>query len=316
MEYREFLAAEDKQFRAHLEEHQRVIGGVLEEVKAQGERIAVETAQTVKASGREAVAQVQTSLEQVAQAAHQVGELAQRASKATEEAAQRSEGLLGRMDQASQRMVSSEQAVEGALNALLPKVGAIREGLEKELGDSVRAAAAMEDEVKKMVGSIRSSLTKEMESEIRTKLLQAANDASQRLYDIAEWWSWFSRVGTHVILIVVALSTGIAGWWFGQHQMKKEARSEALQEVADSLTARTMVYQVVKTSDGQIRVEETKGGLMAPLVLQEGGSVAPMKQGRDGKWYWGAVNWEPKAVPVIRVWDGKTGRFLKDVSPE
>lgn len=315
MEYREFLAAEDKQFRAHLEEHQRVIGGVLEEVKAQGERIAVETAQTVKASGREAVAQVQTSLEQVAQAAHQVGELAQRASKATEEAAQRSEGLLGRMDQASQRMVSSEQAVEGALNALLPKVGAIREGLEKELGDSVRAAAAMEDEVKKMVGSIRSSLTKEIESEIRTKLLQAANDASHRIYTLGDWWERFTKFGIPLLLLFFAAVSGLLGWWFGKHQLEEDTYQKAIERMRANAQVNVYAYKFFPGPAGELKHDLEF--VTAPLVWLGNGKYAAMSRNAQGQWVYGEIVAPRESLLLAEAYDStrKNDNLIKAKQP-
>lgn len=218
--------------------------------------------------------------------------------------------------QASQRMVASEQKVETALDALLPKVAGIREGMEKELGDVVKATAGTEEEIKKMVASIRSSMTKEIEGEIRAKLSGAADQAANRIYGLGEWWDRFTRVGIPMVLVLFAVVSGGLGWWFGQHQMKVEAREEALKDVGENVTAKPLVYQYVKTSTGQNQMVEIKDGLTAPLVLLEGGGVAQMKQGKDGNWYWGGFHWEPKQVPVVRVWDGKTGHFLKDVTSE
>lgn len=231
-------------------------------------------------------------------------------------AAQRSEDLLGKVDAASHRMVTSEQKVEASLDALLPKVVRVREGLEKELGDVVNVTATTEEEIKKMVAAIRTSMTKEIEGEIRKKLHEAAGDAAHRIYNLGEWWGQFTRVGIPMAMLFFAVVSGGLGWWFGQHQMKGEAREEALKDVADNVTARPLVYQVLKTSDGKARVEETKGGLTVPLVVLEEGGIAPMKRGRDGKWYWGEFHWESTQVPIVRVWDGKTRQVLKDVNPE
>jgi len=314
MEYREFLAAEDKQFRAHLEEHQRVVGGLLDELKTQGERIIQEATQVVKASGQEAVVQAQASLDQVGQAAQKVVDLAERASETTQKAAQQSTELLGKLDLASKGMVTSEQNVEAALDALLPKVVGIREGLEKELGDVVRVTAATEAEIKKMVASIHTSMTKEIENEIRTRLHNAATQAAQGLYGITEWWSWFSRIGVHVILIVMALSGGVAGWWFGQHQMRLEARQEAIQDVGRNITVRATAYSVVTASDGGASIKAK--GIREPLVVMEDGSYRPMKRTADGKWSWGKYTWNSDQVSPAMAWDDKTNTVLKTDTPE
>jgi len=308
MDMRDFLVEGDKQFRGQLEEFKQVLGGLQEALKAQGEKISQETAQTVQASGRKAVSEAQASLERVAQAAQMVGELAQKASEATEKAAKQSGEMLGRLEQASQRMVTSEQKVETALDELVPKVVGVRESLEKELGAVLRAAATAEAEIKRVVAGIGSTMTKEIEGEFKTKTREAANAVAQRLHGIAEWWSWFSRVGTHVILIVVALSTGISGWWFGQHQMKQEAQDEAVAEVGQRLGLSAIGYRVEPTKDGNLRVQER--AIQVPLVLQDDGSYWPMVQ-KDGKWWWKGRSWNPEQVPTAKAWDKKDNNLLR-----
>lgn len=252
MEMRDYLAAEDKQFRAHLEEHRAVIGGVLEEVKAQGGRIAQETAATVKASGKEAVAQAQASLGQVAQAAQQVEALAQRTSETTAKAAQRSEEILGRLEQASQRMVTSEEKVEAALEALVPKVAGVREKLEKELGDVVNVTAATEAEIQRMVASIRTSMTKEIETEIREKLNEAANETALRIYSLGSWWDNFTRFGIYVVLGIGMVATGIAGWYFGKHQIEEGIYEQKAQELRGNVVVSSWGMKVQLDPEGHV----------------------------------------------------------------
>jgi len=301
MEMRDYLAAEDKQFRAHLEEHKKVIGGLLEEVKAQGERISRETAQVVKASGREAVTQAQASLDQVAQAAQKVGELAERASETTSKAAQRSEDLLGRLDQASQRMVTSEQKVEASLDALLPKVVGIREGLEKELGDVVKATAATEDEIKKMVSAIRISMTKEIEGEIREKLRTAADSATNRIYSLGAWWENFHRIGVYAAMGFGMAATGLLGWWFGRHQIEVGTYDKALVEVQKNAEVRAYAYQFEKQLDGTY--EPKAVALDAPLACTIPGKFMYMTRNDRGQWVYGQAVVEPGALASAVLWD-------------
>jgi len=228
--------------------------------------------------------------------------------------AKRSEDLLGRLDQASQRMVGSEQKVEAALDGLLPKVATIREGLDKELADTVRATAVTEEEIKKMVAAIRSSMTKEIEGEIRAKLHEAATLATSRIYSLGDWWERFTKVGIPLVLVLFVVVSGGLGWWFGQHQMKGEARQEALKEVAQSLSVRATAYSVVTASDGGAKV--TPKGIREPLVVMADGSYRPMKRTADGKWSWGKFSWNPDQVSPAMVWDEKTNTVLKIDLPE
>jgi hypothetical protein len=301
MEYREFLAAEDKQFRAHLEEHQRVIGGLLEELKAQGERISQEAAQAVKASGKEAVSHAQASLGQVGQAAQKIGEMAQQASDATAKAAKQSEDLLGRLDQASQRMVTSEQKVETALDELVPKVVGVRKELEKELGDVVNAAAATEAEIKRVVTGIRTSLTKEAEEEIRTKLGKAADLAAHRIYSLGAWWENFHRIGIYAALAFGMAATGFLGWWYGRHQIEEGTYEKALVEVQKNAEVLAYAYQFEKQRDGTYEPKSVV--LDAPLACTVPGKFMYMTRNERGQWVYGQAVVEPGRLASALLWD-------------
>lgn len=301
MEMRDYLAAEDKQFRAHLEEHRAVIGGVLGEVKAQGGRIAQETAQAVKASGKEAVAQAQASLDQVAQAAQKVEDLAQRTSETTAKAAQRSEEILGRLEQASQRMVTSEEKVEAALDALVPKVAGVREKLEKELGDVVNVTAATEAEIQRMVAAIRTSMTKEIEKEIREKLHEAANQTALRIYNLGSWWDNFTRFGIYVVMGICMVATGILGWYFGRHQVEEGIYAKTLAQVKANAEVRACAYQFHEDLNGVMQPKFV--GIDAPLVWTAPGKFALMTKNEQGQWVYGKALVNPGVLLSAACWD-------------
>jgi len=301
MEYREFLAAEDKQFRAHLEEHQKVIGGVLEEVKAQGNEVAQNAAETVRIAGKEALVQAQASLGQVAQAAQKVGDLAQRASEATSKAAQQTGELLGKVDQASQRMVTSEQKVEAALDGLLPKVATIREGLEKELGDVVKATAATEEEIKRMVAAIRSSVMKEIENEVRTNLREATSDVVDRIYGLGAWWDHFTRFGIYVVMGICMVATGILGWYFGRHQVEEGIYARTLAEVKKNAEVRAYAYQFEKQEEGGWKPKIVT--LDAPLACTVPGKFMSMTKNENGQWVYGQAVVDPQTLYTAILWD-------------
>ena len=302
MEYREFLAAEDKQFRAHLEEHQRVIGGVLEEVKAQGGRIAQETAQAVKASGKEAVAQAQASLDQVGQAAQMTGELALKAGEMAVKTVERSAEVLGRVEQASERMVASEAQVEQALNDLLPKVAGVRESLEKELGDVVRATAATEAEVKRMVAAIQSRVTEEMEQEIRAKLSGVADQAANRIYSLGKWWEGFTKVGIPAVLVLFAVVSGGMGWWYGKHQLDEDIYQRALERMRANGRVQVWSYRFSPGPVGGLKHEFEP--VNAPLVWLGDGKYAAMVQDDQGRWVYGSITVPRESLVLAEAYDG------------
>lgn len=301
MEYREFLAAGDKQFRAHLEEHQKVIGGVLEEVKAQGNQVAQNAAETVRIAGKEALVQAQTSLNQVTQATQKIEALAQRASEATSKAAQQTGELLGKVDQASQRMVTSEQKVEAALDGLLPKVATIREGLEKELGGVVKVTAATEAEINRMVAAIRTSMTKEIEGEIRAKLREAADNAADRIYTLGSWWDRFTRTGIPILLPLSIVAAGITGWWFGKHSFEADIYEKALVQVKANAQVRACAYQFHDDLKG---VPQPKFvSIDAPLVWTSPGKFALMTKNDQDQWVYGKAVMNPKVLLSAVCWD-------------
>jgi hypothetical protein len=314
MEYREFLAAGDKQFRAHLEEHQRVIGGLLEELKAQGEQISQEAAQVVKTSGREAVRHAQVSLEQVGQAAQRVGELARRAAEATQKTAEQSEALLGRLDQASQRMETSEQNVEVALDALLPKVAGIRKDLEKELGEAVVATAATEDAIKKMVVGIRSSMTKEMESEIRTKLRSAADHAAERIHNLGEWWEHFTRFGIHALMAISMLATGMLGWWFGRHQIEEGIHDRVFRELKANTRVVVFTHKFFLGLGGEVKHEPQI--IEAPLVWLGNGRLALMTRNSQGQWVYDKIVMPSQSLALGQAYDvSQNNKAIREERP-
>lgn len=282
MEYREFLAAEDKQFRAHLEEHQKVIGGVLEEVKAQGNEIAQEAAQAVKASGKEAVAQAQEALNLLGKAAKEVGDAANKTSEMAATAAQRSGEMLGQMDQASQRMLISEQKVEEALNGLLPKVVSAREKLEKELGDMVKATGATEEEVKRMVATIQTTMTRTIEEDLRKSLKAAANQATQRIYNLGNLWERFLK-SLVILFPLTVLAAGGLGWWFGQHYLQEGIYEKKAQELKENLDVSAWGMKVDLDPSGNVL--KTDSIAIRQILVPVGGGTweAMVRKGED--WY-------------------------------
>ena len=300
MDYKEYLAAEDKQFRAHLEAQKEVIGGVLEEVKGQRDRIVQEAAQVVKASGKEAVGQARESLDQVAQAAKMVEKMAQLAVETTGNAAQRSADLLGRLDEASARMLTSEQAVEAALNALVPKVASLRGNLEQELGEAVRATAATEAEVKRLVATIRTSLLKEVEGEIRTKISGAAREAADRIYRIGSWWENFTRIGIYLAMGVLILVAWFLGWWFGRHQVEVDTYDKAVVAVQKNSEVYAYAYQFEK-QDG--KYVPRRVALDAPLACTVPGKFMSMTKNVNGQWVYGEAVVDPGTLLSAATWD-------------
>jgi hypothetical protein len=301
MDMRDFLLEQDKQFQGQLTAFKQALGGIQEALKAQGDQIASETAQAVQASGRKAVSEAQASLDRVSQAAQKVGELAQKASEATERAAKQSGEMLGRLEQASQRMVTSEQKVETALDELVPKVVGVRESLEKELGAVLQAAATAEAEIKRVVAGIGSTMTKEIEGEFKTKTREAASAVAQRLYGISEWWAWFSRVGTHVILIVVALSTGISGWWFGKHQLEEITYQEAIDRMRANARVNVYAYKFFPGPAGELKQDYQR--VDTPLVWLGNGKFAAMTRNEQGQWVYGNVVVPKESLVLAEAFD-------------
>ncbi len=300
MEMRDYLAAEDKQFRAHLEEHRTVIGGVLEEVKAQGGRIAQETAATVKASGKEAVAQAQASLGQVAQAAQATGDLAMKAAETAVAAVKRSEEALGRMDQASQRMVTSEAKVEAALDALVPKVVEARGKLEKDLSAMVAAAGGTEAEIQRMVAAIRASMTNEIHTEIRKKLHEAAGHATRRIYNLGSLWEGFLKSLVILFPLTVAAAGGL-GWWFGQHYLEEGIYAKTLAQVKANAQVAACAYQFHEDLNGVMQPKYVD--IDAPLVWTAPGKFALMTKNEQGQWVYGKALVNPGVLLSAMCWD-------------
>ena len=269
-------------------------------MKAQRDQIVQETAQAVKASGKEAVGQARESLDQVAQAAKLVQEMAQLAVETTGQAAQRSADLLGRMDEASLRMVTSEQAVEAALNALVPKVAGIRGSLEHELGEAVRATEATEADIKRMVATIRTSLLKEVEGEIRTKIGNAAKDAADRIYRIGSWWDNFTRIGIYIAMGAAMLATGILGWWFGRHQVEVDTYDKAVVAVQKNAAVYAYAYQFEKQDGAYV---PRRVALDAPLACTVPGKFMSMTKNANGQWVYGEAVADPGTLLSAATWD-------------
>ncbi len=184
--------------------------------------------------------------------------------------------------QASQRMVATEQKVEAALAALLPKATAVREGLEKELGDVVRATAATEESIKGMVSNMRANITKEIETEVRGKLREAVDHAAGRVYGLAEWWERFTRVGIPLVLVVFSLVSGGLGWWFGKHQLEERIYETKYQELKANTRVIVWAHKFFPGPENEVKHEVES--IKAPLVWLGNGKLALMTLNRDGQW--------------------------------
>lgn len=316
MEMREYLAAEDKQFRAHLEEHRAVIGGVLEEVKAQGDQIAQETAATVKASGKEAVAQAQASMGQVAQAAQATGDLAMKAAETAVAAVKRSEEALGRMDQASQRMVTSEAKVEAALDALVPKVAEARQKLEKDLTGMVTAAGGTEAEIQRMVAAIRTAMTNEIHTEIRKKLQDAASHATKRIYNVGDLWDRFLKSLVILFPLTVAAAGGL-GWLFGQHYLEEGIYEKKFQELKRNVRVSAWGMKVQLDPAGHVLSTEAAPIHQILVPVGDGKTWEAMVRRGDDWYYRGQLVPDAKGFSIADAYDKsrKENNLIKDYQP-
>lgn len=203
--------------------------------------------------------------------------------------------------QASQRMVTSEQKVEAALDALLPKVASVRGNLEQELGEAVKATAETEADIKRMVTAIRSSMTKEIEGEIRTKLHEAADHAVERIHGLGAWWDHFTRIGIHVAMAFSMVATGLLGWWFGRHQIEVGTYEKAVVAVQKNAMVLAYAYQFNPDTEG--KYEAKRIILEAPLAWTAPGKFTSMTKNERGQWVYGKVVAESATLLSAAVWD-------------
>lgn len=203
--------------------------------------------------------------------------------------------------QASQRMVATEQKVEAALAALLPKATAVREGLEKELGDVVKATAATEESIKGMVANMRASITKEIETEVRGKLREAADHAAERVYGLQEWWERFTRIGIPAILALFVVVSGGLGWWFGKHQLEEGIYEKQYQAL--KANAQVIVYAHKFFPGPDKEVKHDLKTIDAPLVWLGNGNLALMTRNSEGQWVHGEVVVAPGKLALAEAYD-------------
>ena len=203
--------------------------------------------------------------------------------------------------EASQRMVATEKKVEAALDAMLPKATAVREGLEKELGDVVKATAATEESIKGMVSNLRASITKEIETEVRGKLREAVEHAAGRVYGLAEWWERFTRVGIPAVLVLFVLVSGGLGWWFGKHQLEEGIYDKQYQALKGN--ARVIVYAHKFFPGPDKEVKHDLKVIEAPLVWLGDGNLALMTRNKEGQWVHGEVAAAPGKLALAEAYD-------------
>lgn len=208
--------------------------------------------------------------------------------------------------EASQRMVATEKKVEAALDALLPKATAVREGLEKELGDVVKATAATEESIKGMVSNLRASITKEIETEVRGKLREAVDHAAGRVYGLAEWWERFTRVGIPLVLVLFVLVSGGLGWWFGKHQLEADTYQKALANVQKNAEVRAYAYQFTPDTDGAMQTKRI--ALDAPLAWTAAGKFVTMTKNEQGQWVYGNAVANPETLFSAVWWDASDAK--------
>lgn len=214
--------------------------------------------------------------------------------------------------EASQRMVATEKKVEAALDALLPKATAVREGLEKELGEAVRATTATHDSIKSMVANMRASLTKEIETEVRGKLREAADHAADRVYGLTEWWDRFTRIGIPAVLVLFVVVSGGLGWWFGKHQLEADTYEKALADVQKNAEIWAYAYQFTPDTDGTM--QQKRIALDAPLAWVAPGKFATMTKNAQGQWVYGNAVANPKTLFSAVWWDSSNKKEWKFVT--
>ena len=203
--------------------------------------------------------------------------------------------------QASQQAAAKERQLEAALDALLPKVAAVQEGLEKKLGGMVQATAATEGEVRGLVATMKANLTKEIETEVRAKLRDAADNAAHRVYGLAEWWERFTRVGIPAVLLVFVVVSGGLGWWFGKHQLEADTYQKALGNIQKNAEVWAYAYQFNSDPDGTIHPKRIP--MEAPLAWTAPGKFVSMTKNAQGQWVYGNAVVEPGNLLSAVWWD-------------
>lgn len=189
--------------------------------------------------------------------------------------------------EASRRAAVKEQQLEAALDALLPKVAAVQEGLEKKLGGMVNATAATEGEVRGLVATMKANLTKEIETEVRAKLREAADHAADRVYGLMEWWERFTRVGIPAVLALFVVVSGGLGWWFGKHQLEADTYQQAMERLR--VNARVTAWGMKPNFDTEGHLMGSDAVLIKDVLVPVGNGKweAMAHQGED--WYFRGV---------------------------
>lgn len=271
-------------------------------------------AEAMKASTDEAA---KAHLEAMTRVAGEVATALQGAVEATTKMAQHSTGLMEKMDQASQRMVASEQKVEASLDALAPKVAGVREKLEKELGGVVNATATTEAEVRKMVATIRTSMTAEIEKEIRTKLQESANQAAHRIYSIGEWWSNFTHLGIYLSLAITMVAAGILGWWFGKHQLEEGIYEKKYQELKANAAVGAWGMKVVLDPSGHVVSTEAIPIHQILVPVGDGKTWEAMVRHGEDWYYRGQLIPAAKGYSIAEAYDSsrKEANLIKAYRP-
>lgn len=208
--------------------------------------------------------------------------------------------------EASRRAAVKEQQLEAALDALLPKVAAVQEGLEKKLGGMVNATAATEGEIRGLVATMKTNLTKEIETEVRAKLREAADHAASRVYGLMEWWERFTRVGIPAVLVLFVVVSGGLGWWFGKHQLESDTYDKALANVQKNAQVWAYAYQFTPDPDGTM--QRTRIAMDTPLAWVAPGKYASMTKNEQGQWAYGNAVVDPKVLYSAVWWDASNAK--------